>query len=134
MSRAWITYATMIALLALGIAAVLAAGSRLRAPQDLRGRYAAAWETTPPTGVRDGADLRIEQSGRYLALSFDGGPRWSLELVGGRALGEAGSTALARLEGTGAAARIDGAGAPERIAFALDGGAEIAARLARAER
>lgn len=134
MSRAWITYAAMLALLALGIAAVLAAGSRLHAPSDLRGRYEAHWEVRPPPGVRDGADLRIEQSGRYLALSFDGGPRWSVELVGGRALGETGSAALARLEGGDADARIDGVGAPERIALALEGGAPVSARLARAGR
>jgi len=132
MSRAWITYAATFALLAIGIAAVLAAGSRLRAPQDLRGRYAVEWDGAPPPGVAAGADLRIEQSGRFLALAFDGGPRWSLELVGGRALGEGGHPApgLARLAGDGARASIEGAGRPERIELAYDGGLEARARLA----
>ena len=67
MSRAYIVYILMFAVLAGGLWVVIELGESLRAPDDLSGEWTVAWKTAPPPEVADSV-LRIDQSGRFFIV------------------------------------------------------------------
>ncbi len=73
MNRAAVVYLTSIGICAAGLWAVLEFGAGRRAPIDLNGDWSLTWlepSKEAPTAQR----MMIEQSGRFVRLSFDGGP------------------------------------------------------------
>jgi hypothetical protein len=101
MSRAWIIYILMFAVLAGGLWVILVAGGAIRAPDDLAGEWTIAWMTTPPPNGGDAPPvMRIDQSGRFFQVQFGkgnpipmtlqrgwrglrDGPRLDMQLAGG---------------------------------------------------
>ena len=75
MSRATVVYLLMIVALVGGLWAVLAAGGRLVAPEDLGGR----WTAVAPGGRWSA--VSVEQSGEYFELTFGTDPAVPLTLV-----------------------------------------------------
>lgn len=75
MSRATSFYFLTILLLILGLWAVVRYGGRLSAPQDLSGNYELE-------GQSPGRSMRIQQSGRFVRVNFDGGPLLDLHWQG----------------------------------------------------
>src|SRR4051812_27085066 len=70
MSRSTVVYIVMVAVFAAGLWVILGFGNRaLRAPEDLAGD----WEVRPPDGQGAPATpMRVEQSGRFLKITFGG--------------------------------------------------------------
>jgi hypothetical protein len=101
MSRAWIIYILMFAVLAGGLWVILEAGGAIRAPDDLAGEWTLVWLTSPPPNGGDVPPLmRIDQSGRFFQVQFGqakpipmtlrhgwrglrDGPRLDMQLAGG---------------------------------------------------
>jgi hypothetical protein len=106
MKRAWSMYFATFVVFGLGLAAVLRYGRNLHAPDDLSGAWTIVWNDPVPEGHARADRLRIEQSGRYLVLHFGADEPLSLELAGGRALGERESPAVAELRGARASVRL----------------------------
>jgi hypothetical protein len=79
MSRAYIVYFLMIAILAGGLAVVVTLGESVRAPDDLSGRWTINWEKAPPEFVGQG-EMRIDQSGKFFTIHFEKGPTLTLKL------------------------------------------------------
>jgi Kef-type K+ transport system membrane component KefB/nucleotide-binding universal stress UspA family protein len=74
MNRAAVVYLVSIGICAAGLWAVLELGGGRRAPVDLNGEWSlSAIEPTPNNGAPR-RQVTIEQSGRFVRLSFDGGP------------------------------------------------------------
>ena len=67
MSRAYLVYILMFAVLAGGLAVIVELGGAMRAPDDLSGEWTLAWESSPPPEAGD-ATMRIEQSGRFFTV------------------------------------------------------------------
>jgi hypothetical protein len=103
MSRGWIVYILMFALLGVGLWAVLRIGAKLRAPEEIAGTWKVRWETESPTGGAKEGTLAVDQSGRFCTFHFDGNRRsFSMKMIEGTAL-DRNTTGLpvARLEGDG---------------------------------
>ena len=77
MSRSTVVYVSMMFVLVGGLWAVLAAGGRLVAPEDLSGR----WTAVALTSAGGWPALTVEQSGNYFELAFDNGPAFGATLV-----------------------------------------------------
>lgn len=69
MSRAYVIYFLMFAVLIAGLWLVLTIGAAMRAPDDLSGDWKIAWYTTPPPEL-DVNTLKIQQSGRFFTVQF----------------------------------------------------------------
>ena len=79
MSRAYLVYFVMAAMLAGGLWLVLTLGESLRAPDDLSGNWTVHWDQ-PPHSVPQDSVMHIDQSGRYLTVRFENGPMWRFKL------------------------------------------------------
>jgi len=75
MRRATIFYILSLAAVIVGITAVVHVGDTFSAPHDLAG----IWQLEPTTPTL-GSMLRVRQSGKFLQLLFDGGPKLDLIL------------------------------------------------------
>jgi hypothetical protein len=84
MHRATVVYVVMIVACAAGLWAVLSIGGRLRAPEDLAGKW-----TLSPGFIASGPampiapygpGMTVDQSGRFFQISFENGPRLDLKL------------------------------------------------------
>src|SRR5437016_4158704 len=73
MSRAYIIYLLMFAVLAGGLWVIIELGDALRAPDDLSGDWTVAWKDAPPAG--GGEAMRIDQSGKFFVLRLGGGAK-----------------------------------------------------------
>jgi hypothetical protein len=69
-SRATVVYLTMILVFVAGLWAVMTAGARLTAPEDLSGR----WVAIDAPGANTWPAVTVEQSGRFFQMAFDDGP------------------------------------------------------------
>jgi hypothetical protein len=79
MSRAYLVYFVMAAMLACGLWVVLTLGESLRAPDDLSGSWAVHWDQPPP-GFPANGKMHVDQSGRFFTIKFDQGPTLTLKL------------------------------------------------------
>jgi hypothetical protein len=79
MSRAYLIYILMFAMLAAGLALIIDLGRAARAPDDLSGDWTVAWENSPPPGS-DEPTMRIDQSGRFFTVRFGKRPPISATL------------------------------------------------------
>ena len=77
MSKATTVYLGLFALLVVGLWLILSFGSKLTAPTDLSGN----WELISPDAKSPSGEMSIDQSGRYIQLTFDKGPQLSLHMV-----------------------------------------------------
>src|SRR5437667_2880293 len=66
MSRAYLIYILMFAVLAGGLAVIIELGGAMRAPDDVSGEWMVTWETSSPPGIP--SSMRIEQSGRFFIV------------------------------------------------------------------
>src|SRR5437667_9320196 len=82
MSRAYVFYFLMAAILASGLWLILTFGNTLAEPEDLSGDWFVQWDEPRPGFVPSGK-LRIDQSGRFFTLHFENGPKMSLKLQDG---------------------------------------------------
>jgi hypothetical protein len=82
MSRAYLFYFLMAAILASGLWLILTYGNTLAAPQDLSGDWFVQWDEPRP-GFTPSGNLHIDQSGRFFTLRFENGPKMSLKLQNG---------------------------------------------------
>jgi len=83
MHRATIVYIVMIIACAGGLWAVLSYGGTLTPPEDLAGK----WTLTPATAAGPfirlapyGPGMTVDQSGRFLQIAFENGPRLDFRL------------------------------------------------------
>jgi hypothetical protein len=79
MSRAYLVYFVMAAMLAGGLWLVITLGESLRAPDDLSGNWTVHWEQPPP-GFSPKGKMHVDQSGRFFTIKFEQGPTLSLKL------------------------------------------------------
>jgi hypothetical protein len=82
MSRAYIIYFLMFAVLVGGLWLIITVGAAMKAPDDLSGDWKIAWYTTPPPEL-DVATMKIQQSGRFFTIQFGDRKPISMSLVGG---------------------------------------------------
>jgi hypothetical protein len=124
MSRSTVVYIVMVAVFAAGLWVILGFGNRaLRAPEDLAGD----WEVRPPDGQGAPATpMRVEQSGRFLKITF-GGERKAvtMKMLDDKLADEADSADLRSitLEGDDRQARFRGLHRSDRWSLRIDGGA-----------
>jgi hypothetical protein len=86
MVRAYTIYVGMFVALVVGLWAILTAGSRLTAPEDLSGEWHVTWATTSPTGGSEpDGTMRVQQSGRFFNVTFDDALQLRLKLADGDA-------------------------------------------------
>ena len=78
MSRAYLVYILMFAVLIGGLLLVLTMGDALRAPDDLSGEWVVEWDNAPPPESGE-PRMRIAQSGRYFVVTF--GQRSSMSMT-----------------------------------------------------
>ena len=100
MSRAYVVYILMFAVLAGGLWIILEIGTAMKAPDDLSGEWTLVWTTPPPAQMGSKPVLRIDQSGRFFLVRFGDakpismtlqpgwrgahdGPKLDMQLVGG---------------------------------------------------
>ena len=79
MSRAYIIYIVMFAVLIGGLWLILTIGASLEAPDDLAGDWTVAWDGPPPLSAGD-ASMHVSQSGRFFVIRFGEKPPLSLTL------------------------------------------------------
>jgi hypothetical protein len=79
MKRAYAIYAIVTAILIAGLWAILTFGSALEAPPDLSGTWQTKWDSPPPFASPRG-EMNVQQSGRFLSISFDSSPPMSFTL------------------------------------------------------
>jgi hypothetical protein len=79
MSRAYVIYICVAALLIAGLWVILAFGQALEAPPDLSGTWKTKWDSPPPFADQAGR-MKVEQSGRFLQVSFDKSAPMSFKL------------------------------------------------------
>jgi len=79
MSRAYVVYLLMALLLVGGLSLIMTLGEARRAPDDLSGEWYVRWDKAPPNYKPIGK-LRIDQSGRFFTLRFEGGPAIMMKL------------------------------------------------------
>jgi len=116
MSRGTIVYLGMCVLLVAGLWAILRAGSRLRAPEDLAGR----WELRAVGPGKNAArhdELVIGQSGLFLDVAFSPGPRLGMKIVDQQPAPD--GTIAVKLAGGGA--ELTATGGPGGDEFQLQG-------------
>ena len=84
-SRPTIVYVVMLACTAVGLWAILAVGHHLKPPPNLAGQ----WRLTPetPGAAAVGSTMQIEQSGRFLQVSFENTPQESFRISNSRTPG-----------------------------------------------
>jgi hypothetical protein len=84
MNRGYAIYVAMFVALIVGLWGILTAGSKLRAPDSLSGQWQVTWATESPTGGQqpDGTML-VQQSGRFVNVTFDDALRLKLKLAEG---------------------------------------------------
>lgn len=84
MRRASIIYVLVAVACAWGLWWVLARGGRLRAPEDLAGRWTLSRAAAPAEPAMPmapyGPAMTIDQSGQFFQVSFENGPRLDLKL------------------------------------------------------
>lgn len=81
MSKASTVYLGLFAVLVVGLWLILSFGSLLTAPTDLSGD----WELISTQSQSPAGEMSIEQSGRFVQLTFDKGPQLDLRMVEHRA-------------------------------------------------
>jgi len=102
MLRGYVVYILMFAVLGFGLWFVLRVGATLQAPAEIAGEWRVQWETASPTGMGYHGAMRIDQSGRFCTMHFDGKRSMSLKIVDGTALGQGDpKLPVARLSGDG---------------------------------
>jgi len=111
-NRATLVYILMVVVCASGLWVIVRAGSHLKAPPDLSGEWVVS---ASPVVAGLGDTMQVEQSGRYLRLTFAGGLVLDLKIVGdfsGETLHFAGNawkmTATLPRPGEALAARLEG--------------------------
>src|SRR5437660_1289670 len=82
MSRAYVIYILMFAVLAGGLWLIVEVGGAMRAPDDLAGEWAVAWRNAPPPEMGEPL-IRVQQSGRFFIVRFGQRPPMSMTLQPG---------------------------------------------------
>jgi hypothetical protein len=136
MSRGWIVYIFMFALLGVGLWAVMRVGATLRAPTEIAGTRKVRWETESPTGEAREGTLAVDQSGQFCTFHFDGQRRsFSMKMIGGTVLGDGGAgVPVARLEGDGHQITLYSTAVQDSLRLELDGRDQYRALIDRVSR
>ena len=136
MSRGWIVYILMFALLGVGLWAVLRIGAKLHAPDEIAGTWKVRWETTNPSGGPAEGTLAVDQSGRFCTFHFDEHRRTlSMKMIDGSALGQRGSgIPMARLEGEGYQMTLHSTAVQDSLRMELAGPEKYVALIDRVSR
>ena len=103
-SRPTIVYGVMLACTAVGLWAILAIGHDLKPPPNLAGQWRLIPETRGSAAL--GSTMQIEQSGRFLQVSFENTPRESFRISNSQTPGHV------ELSGDWGLLRFDGLDAP----------------------
>jgi hypothetical protein len=121
MSRATIVYIVMLLACVAGVWAILRAGSRLEAPTQLSGAWSIVAED-PALIEQLGSTLTLEQSGRFVQITFQRGLSVDVKLVdGARPDPDAGRLLDMRFEGPTWKLSALGPGAGGPLIFRLTG-------------
>jgi hypothetical protein len=106
-SRAYVVYILMFAVLAGGLWVILEMGTAMKAPDDVSGEWSVAWNGPPPQGSTPPV-LRIDQSGRFFVVRFGNAKPISMTLQSGWRGSRDGPRLDMRLAGGGWVLHLDG--------------------------
>jgi len=79
MSRAYLTYFCVFAAMVGGLWVILTFGKSLEAPPDLSGEWRVKWDAPPKNALEQGW-MKVQQSGRFLTVSFENSMSLSMKL------------------------------------------------------
>lgn len=82
MSRAYLVYFVMFAVLIGGLWLILTIGDSIHAPDDLAGDWIVEWDNAPPPESAD-PKMHVEQSGRFFVVTFGRRPPMGMTLKPG---------------------------------------------------
>jgi hypothetical protein len=82
MSRAYLVYIIMFAVLIGGLLLILTLGDSVHAPDDLSGEWTVEWDNAPPPESAE-PKMRVDQSGRFFVVTFGRRPPMSMTLKSG---------------------------------------------------
>ena len=120
MSRTTVIYLLVLLASAAGVSLIIEYGSTLKAPADLTGVWDVGVDESANRTVL-GDKLRVEQSGRFFQLHFDGGLDVGLKLVQEERPEPPERVLQMNLEGDGWKLTAEGAGPEGPLVFRLSG-------------